>query len=164
MELERSAVWMELKTRIVVKTEGKVNERKQIFEHSLVQWIVLGKYCCTNEFNNPTCEDTTTLKPVITTKTTTTTKPTITTKKPPYVGPTYLPLPTVKTTRSPSTTNDYTWGTRGTNTYTYSWSFGPWSRDPRLRTVIYSTTPKPLYHEDGSNVIVYNTELEDNSV
>lgn len=131
-----------------------------------------GKYCCTNGLNNPNCEETTTPRPVTRTKLDTTTRPTIGTTRPtigttkkPFKGPTYLPLPTIRTTREPTTPDNYTWGSRGTNTYTYKWSFAPWSRDPRWSTVIYSTTPEPKYAYDGpSNGPVYKDDFEDNSV
>lgn len=124
-----------------------------------------GKYCCTNGLNNPNCEETTTPRPVTPTKLETTTKSTIGTTKKPFKGPTYLPLPTIRTTREPTTPDNYTWGSRGTHTYSYKWSFAPWSRDPRSRTVIYSTTPEPKYAYDRpSNRPDQKDDFEDNSV
>jgi hypothetical protein len=109
-----------------------------------------GKYCCTNGANNPNCE-------LPTTRTTarTTTK---------FRGPTYLPPSRIITTRGPTTTDNYTYGSLATFTYRYNWTHGPWSGEPRTRNyTIGETSTTPKYSYEGQNSITYNGE-SDNAI
>jgi hypothetical protein len=141
-EAESTAARMEPTTQTVVKTEEKVDKSISFLTNSLTLQTFLGKYCCTNGANNPNCEiPTTTRRPAPTTT---------------FKGPPYLPVATKSTTRGPTTIDTYTYGSRPTNTYRYSWTHGAWSGGTRTNTVSYtppSTTPK--YEYSGNNGIRY---------
>lgn len=156
MEVKESTVaQMELIMLTVVTMAEKVNcFKKYSRDFERTKSFTIGKYCCTNGANNPRCDQ-------ATTRTTRATAPT-TTK---FKGPPYLPQPTIKTTRGPTTTDHYTYGSRPTNTYHFSWTHGLWSHEPRTRTISYgTTTTTPKYeYPDQHNGIHYAGE-QDNSV
>ena len=99
-----------------------------------------GKYCCTNGADNPTCEGPTRPTPRLTPATT----------KKPFKGPTYLPVARVTTERPLLTTQTYTYGSRPTFTYRFSFTNGAWTYVPRstsYTTRATTTTPKYAYDQ-----------------
>ncbi|XP_070500941.1 mucin-5AC-like [Chironomus tepperi] len=105
-----------------------------------------GKYCCTNGANNPNCE-----LPVVTT----TTRPITTTK---FRGPSYLPIARVTTERPSTTTATYTYGSRPTYTYRFSFTNGAWTYIPRSThyTTRETTTTAKYAYDQHTNGISYN--------
>lgn len=128
---------------------AKVSNTKVISKISLTE-IFQGKYCCLNGSNSPNCDIVT--KPPPSVKTT------------PFRGPSYLPQPTIKTTRVPYVPQTYTHGPPATYTYSYKWTNKPWSRDPKQSTVTYTTKTTPKYsYESPSNRLAY-AGADENSV
>lgn len=128
--------------------------RKQIFLEAILKKFFVGKYCCLNGSNNPNCDG-----PTVTTRTTPGTK-----KTTPFKGPSYLPQPTIKTTRVPYVPQSSTYGSPATYHYSYKWTHGTWTSGPTHSTTTYTTTTTPKYAYNGPIKQLKYAGEDDNSI
>ncbi|KAG5680337.1 hypothetical protein PVAND_009848 [Polypedilum vanderplanki] len=107
-------------------------------------------YCCENGAQNANCE--------------LPTRPTPLTTKKVFRGPTYLPVARVTTERPATTTQTYTYGSRPTFTYRFSFTNGAWTYVPRstsYTTRATTTTAKYAYDQPINGI---NYSGADNSL